>query len=199
MLSVLEQNYYCRPTFNEYFWKHCLPPHSEVGVIPAGVGVVCMVRNPIEWNRSLFRFWHARRKELCPSSSISKFIREPLIVYDNSKGLADLHYHFSSPIDYWNKYYYAWAFWKNIRDQLVHVRLEDFESKTESVLKEIEAKFSLQRKTAWRPILPANRVGPFVKEHTDGVPIELSASDKDFIDLHCLADLKNFFNYCDLL
>jgi len=195
MLETLKQNYYCSPGFNQYFWKHCLPPHSEVGFIPPDVGVVCMVRNPVEWNKSLFKFWHVRRKELMPSCEISRFIREPLVVYDNSKGLSDIRYHFNSPIDYWNKYYYAWAFWEKIRAQLVIVRLEDFESQTESVLNTIERKFSLQRKPTWQPSLPSGRVGPFVPESLDSLNNELFPSDEEFIDYNCLVDLKLMFNY----
>lgn len=195
MLETLEKNYYCSPAFNQYFWKHCLPPHCDMNIIPPEVGVVCMVRNPIEWNRSLFKFWHVRRKELTPPLEISKFIRNPLIVYDNSKGLADIRYHFSSPTDYWNKYYYTWAFWEKIRDQLVFVRLEDLEMKTESVLNIIEKKFLLQRKSIWQPTLPCVRVGPFVPELFGDLDTKLITSDEDFIESNCLADLKEIFNY----
>ena len=195
MLETLERGYYCIPTFNQYFWKHCLPPSTEVNLIPRDTAIICMVRDPVEWNRSIFRFWHTRRKELTPSLELGKFIREPLLVYDNSKGLSDIHYHFNTPIDYWNKYYYAWYFWKNIRDQLLFVRLEDFETKPESVLLTIERKFSLRRKTTWSPTLPPSRVGPLVPSSIEGLITEYQSSDINFIQTYCLPNLKSVFNY----
>lgn len=195
MLETLNRNYYCTPAFNQYFWKHCLPPHSAGGIIPPEVGVVCMVRNPVEWNRSIFKFWHVRRKELTPALEISKFIREPLIVYDNSNSIYDIRYHFISPTDYWNKYYYAWTFWKKIRNQLLFVRLEDFETQTESVLKSIERKFLLQRKSSWSPDLPSVRLGPIVPETLDRLDTQLFTSDEKFIENSCLPELKNIYRY----
>jgi hypothetical protein len=195
MLETLKRNYFSAPAFNQYFWKHCLPPHCEEEQIKIDVGIICMIRNPIDWNRSIYKFWHVRRKELLPPLELSKFIKEPLIVYDNSKGLTGIRYHFNSPTDYWNKYYFAWAFWEKIREQLVFVRLEDFEMQTESVLKIIEEKFCLQRKPSWLASLPVQRVGPFVPESLSKLDTKLHASDEIFIESTCLADLKKMFNY----
>jgi hypothetical protein len=196
MRATLEANYYCLPRFNQYFWKHSLPPHSAASIIPPETGVICMIRNPIDWSRSLFKFWHTRRKELLPSSKVAKFIRDPLIVYDNSMGLDGIHYHFNSPIDYWNKYYYAWAFWKSMRNRVIFVRLEDFETQTESVLNLIEEKFSLIRRPTWHPALPSRRVGPFVPTSISGLDSDFSPSDHEFIIENCLPELKKLFKYC---
>ncbi len=156
-----------------------------------------MVRNPVDFNISVFRFWHARRKELAPAVQISKFIREPFIVYDNTGGLDNVHYYFNSPTDYWNKFYYSWVHWKRIRSQLIFIRLEDFESNTEGVLLQIEKKFGLSRKPSWNPVLPETRVGPFVPKLAAGLNSEVGLSDVRFIRENCLSELQRFFRYED--
>lgn len=195
MLATLENNYHCSPTFNKYFWKHGLPPHHAEGFIPPDTKIICMVRDPVDFNKSLFRFWHARRKELAPSIEISKFIRDPLIVYDNTGGLDNINYHFNNPADYWNKFYFAWAYWKKIRSQLIFVRLEDFELNTKVILLQIEQKFALQRKPTWSPALPETRVGPSVPHSVAGLNAELSVSDAKFIRDNCIPELQRFFRY----
>lgn len=191
--KMLEDNFNCRTTFNKYFWKHGLPPHNVPTVIPHDVPIVCMVRRPEEFNRSIFRFWHARRIEQSPSKDISIFIRSKFIVYDNTGGTSNIHYFFQNPTDYWNRFYYSWTHWEKMRRQICFVNLEELEADPQRVFLQIESRFSLQRRRNWNPRMPERRVGPDVGKPVLSSNQDLGEHDREFIRSHVLPDVWSEF------
>lgn len=105
-------------TFNEWFWKHGLPPTGIQCQIPLSVPIVVMSRSPPNFQESLYPFWLHRQPNLRAGRDISKFIRSELFVYVNSNGdFSTPMYCYRSPTDYWNQFCFAWLIWHDVRSR----------------------------------------------------------------------------------
>ena len=46
-----------------------------------------------------------------------------ICIYDNTKPKQNPRYLFNNPADYWNKFYFSWLNWPEVRDQVVYVKV----------------------------------------------------------------------------
>ncbi|WP_068110203.1 hypothetical protein [Tropicimonas marinistellae] len=193
--TCLEQYFHTRVVFNEWFWKHGVPPTEIKRPIPRKVPILVMSKDPVELNRSLYRFWQARRPELDVGRNISEFIRRRFIVYDNTGGDSRPRYYFLHPTEYWNQFYFSWLNWKAVSDQRVFLRCEDLMRDPEECLSAFSARFGLQRRGAAPVSLPEGRVGPPVAPETDTDESGLSGEDIDWIRRQVDPEVANALGY----
>lgn len=181
--------------FNRWFWKHGLAPSFTHHPLPANVCVLLLCRHPESWAPSIHRFWQERRPELDVSDSLSLFLRSPFIVYDTTGNERRPHYWFSSPLDYWTRYYYSWLNWGEVSGQLRIVQFEDLTADTDSCLSRISEETGWHRRRLGPLKLPTNRVGPEVRLPTADEQSLLQVSDRDFIRKQLNPDVFNGLGY----
>lgn len=160
--TCLETHYKIEVVFNRWFWKHGLPPSCVHNPIPVNTFILLMCRHPVPWSLAIHRFWRDRRPELKPSDSYSEFLRAPFIVYDNTGKCKRPHYYFSNCIDYWNRYYYSWTSWVDLKSRLEILRLENVMIDPERYILPISQRQGWKRKISGSLQLPKHRVGPLV-------------------------------------
>jgi len=178
---LLSSHYQVAPVFNEWFWKHGLPPTSIKSPLPRNVPVILMSKNPFDHNISLYRFWQSKRPELCTGETFSEFIRKKFIVYDNSRNNLDPKYIFQNPTQYWNQYYFSWLNWSEVAGKIAYAKCEDVTRKPEESLSSIESKLRLKRINSMDVELPAVSVGPTPSKKIQQQRIVLAPEDRDFI------------------
>ena len=177
----LEHAYKTEVVYNRWFWKHGVPPTGLPRPIPDHVPVLVMSKDPIDFNRSLYRFWKARRPELDTGNSLSEFIRRELIVYDNTRGLHHPKYRFHSPTDYWNHFYFSWLNWQQIENQRIFVRCEALMADPKATLISVAERYDLERRPGTEIQIPERRVGPEVKPEFRNLDTHLSEEDVSFV------------------
>jgi len=196
MKKCLEDHFDVEVTFNEWFWKHGLPPTGIQCQIPRSVPIVVMSKSPANFQESLYPFWLHRRPNLRAGRDISTFIRSELLVYDNSNGdFSTPKYWYRSPTDYWNQFYFAWLSWHEVRSTCRFVRYEDFAASPDSVLSKLASAFNLVRSNAEPVRLPAERVGPHVPTDRDGQSYVLKDTDRQWIRRHTNASVAMALRY----
>lgn len=182
MQSCLEAHFDVEVTFNDWFWKHGVPPTGIQCPVPPDVPIVVMVRSPFAFHQSLYPFWLHRRPNLDAGPDVSAFARKELVVFDVSGGnLGRPKYWFRYPTEYWNQFYYAWLSWTEVRSRCQFMRLEDVEAATDDVVGRLADRFKLRRTTSGRISLPEERVGPDVPTERKGDRFLLKESDKAWI------------------
>lgn len=182
MQSCLEAHFDVEVTFNEWFWKHGVPPSGIQSPVTADVPVVVMVKSPYAFHESLYPFWLHRRPNLDSGSDVSAFARKELQVFDVSGGnLGRPKYWFRCPTDYWNQFYFSWLSWTEVRPRCQFVRYEDVESSTHDEIMKIAERFGLRRKTTGPISLPTERVGPHVPTERKGERFLLTEADRAWI------------------
>lgn len=205
MKYYLEEHTSSNVVFSKWFWKHGLPTTTEHKLIPNNVPIINMTRDPIDFNLSIYKFWKKRRPELVNGESISEFIRKPLIVYDNTGGNIRPKYYFSSPTDYWNRYYYTWLNWEEVSNKVKFVKLEDLQDKyvdtVRSTVEFCDAELKGNEVRAPSFYLSASSDKGKVKEANNNLKsdrdekIELSTSDIDYIRSQINVDVSNSLGY----
>lgn len=160
--SALMSHYRVHAVFNQWFWKHGVPPTlpTSPSPIPRSVPIIVMCKDPVALNESLFRFWRARRPELQVSDDISKFVRSRFVTYDNTGGNVRPFYYYPTPTEYWNQFYFSWLNWKAVKNQIYFVKCEDLMSDADGSLRAVGDRFNLSRRTDGLMSLPNKRVGP---------------------------------------
>jgi hypothetical protein len=182
MQSCLEAHFDVEVTFNEWFWKHGVPPTGIQSPIPPDVPVVVMAKSPYAFHESLYPFWLHRRPNLDAGPDVSAFARKELQVFDVSGGnLGRPKYWFRCPTDYWNQFYFSWLSWTEVRPRCQFVRYEDVEGTPHDEITRIGERFGLRRKTTGLISLPAERVGPHVPTERKGERFELKEADRAWI------------------
>lgn len=182
MQSCLEAHFDVEVTFNEWFWKHGVPPTGIQSPIPADVPVVVMAKSPYAFHESLYPFWLHRRPNLDAGADVSAFARKELQVFDVSGGnLGRPKYWFRCPTDYWNHFYFSWLSWTEMRPRCHFVRYEDVDSATHGEIMKIAERFGLRRKSTGPITLPSERVGPHVPTDRKGERFLLKEADRAFI------------------
>ena len=171
MKHMIDEYLVANCVFNEWLWKHGLPPTlPEVSaIIPPEIPIVVMGVDPYKWHQSLFQFWLRRRPELISADcQISDFIVDNIFIYDNTRYHSSPKYIFNSPSDYWNQYYYSWLNWQAIKSQVIFInsqRLVEAPSKVMSILSQrYEIPFVESQRSI---ILPKLKLGPTVKPLSD--------------------------------
>ena len=196
MKTCLEGNFEVNVTFNEWFWKHGLPPSGIQSPIPPEVPIIIMSKSPVNFQISLYPFWLHRRVSLHSGENISEFIRSEFLVYDNTRGdFVTPTYWYRCPTDYWNQFYFAWINWKEVRSQCLFVRYEDFENSPDKIMTEISCKFNLSRITTSPICLPTQRVGPHVPTERDEARYIMTNDDKAWIKNHINASIAHALRY----
>lgn len=170
------------PVFNEWFWKHGMPPTCIKRPIPKNVPVLIMVKEPVSFNVSLFRFWRARRPELNVGLDLSEFVRQRLIVYDNTGDCISPKYCFPNPTEYWNQFYFSWMNWRDIDDRRVFCRVEDLMTDPEGTLLRVAEGLGISRKNSRNIVLPVDRKGPALPRESLEENLMLNAEDVRFIN-----------------
>src|SRR5690606_41420641 len=99
---LLEKHFKAKVVFSKWFWKHGVPPTSIKTPIPPNVKVIVCSKHPVSLNKSLYSFWKKTRPSRLNSMSLSDFVRNEFVVFDNSRK-GNPEYYFSSPTDYWNR------------------------------------------------------------------------------------------------
>ena len=183
--SCLERFFWVDAVFNRWFWKHGLAPSFTENPVPEDVQVLLLCRHPLAWVLAMHRFWRERRPELNVPQSFSEFLRKPFVVYDNTGSQQRPHYYFSSPLDYWNRYYYSWLEWGDISQQRTIVQCERIVSDADDCLTPIAKASRWRRHESGKLILPTSRVGPWVSPAEGDELALLSQVDKNFI-LNCV-------------
>jgi hypothetical protein len=192
MKLMLERAFHVRCSFNEWFWKHGLPPTlmSHDRHLRPTAPLVVMIKEPVHQNVSLFRHWQRTRPDLLGSKDFSQFIRSELIVHDNSFGGKGPKYLFPTPTDYWNAFYFSYLHWEDVAETSQIVRLDHLETRIAQTLALLERRFSLTDRPNFLPEIPSNKVRP----SPDGRPVqlepveqqsnefEISRIDRDFIE-----------------
>ena len=56
--TALAEHYEVEPVFNDWFWKHGVPPTtpSNPVIIPQAVPIIVMSKDPVAFNESIFDF-----------------------------------------------------------------------------------------------------------------------------------------------
>jgi hypothetical protein len=191
MKLLLEDGFHVRCSFNQWAWKHGIPPTLFSGArhLRPAAPFVIMVKEPVHQNVSLFHHWRRTRPQLLGTRNFSQFIRTELIVHDNSFGGHGPKYAFPTPTDYWNAFYFSYLHWDDIAATSLIVRLDQLESDPSRVLGMLERKFSLARRRELPPVIPANKVRPSADGRSAQVDsmelhssaFEVSPEDRDFI------------------
>jgi hypothetical protein len=191
MKWLIECSYHARCSFNQWSWKHGLPPTtlSAAGHGRPSVPLVIMVKEPVRQNVSLFRHWQRTRPHLLAGRSFSQFVRAELIVHDNSYGGRGPKYLFATPTDYWNAFYFSYLYWDDVVVTSLVVRLDELEGHTANVVSQIGVQLGLVRRTDFDPQLPMHKVRPSpdgraaqldaAERHSDA--LEVSEEDRRFI------------------
>jgi hypothetical protein len=198
---LLTEHFDVNVHFSTWTWKHGLPPSSKECPIPRDVPVLIATKDPFELNRSLYAFWNLRRKHLMRGQSLSEFVREPLIVYDNSYPNTP-HYVFNTPTDYWNQYHFAWVTWEAIENRRHILSDKQLLNDTNAVLMRFGEEFGLRRRTSGEIRLPQEPVAPSndARSATTGdiglmKPPPLSEEDKAFIQSLVRRDVAERLGY----
>ena len=182
MKACLEKYFDVEVTFNEWFWKHGVPPTGIQCTVPVTVPIVVMVKSPYSFHESLYPFWLHRRPNLDAGQNVSEFARKELVVFDVSGGnLGRPKYWYSCPADYWSHFYYAWLSWSEVKHRCVFVRYEDLSLATEVEILKLAVAFKLERKNFAPISLPAERVGPEVPTDRKGEKFMLNSGAKEWI------------------
>lgn len=181
--AALKTHFRVNPVFNDWFWKHGMPPTLPMGPapIPKDVPIIVMSKDPVAFNESIFRFWRARRPELNVGDDIGAFVRSRFLVYDNSGGDTRPRYLFRNPTEYWNQFYFSWQNWKEVKDQVMFVRCEDLMHDPDMILSTVADRFGLKRRTQGVIALPEKRVGPKSPARLEKHVAGLSIQDRDWI------------------
>lgn len=195
--ACLERFYKVEVVYNRWFWKHGLPPASQDHPLPPAVSVLMLSRHPVHWALSMHRFWRQRRPELNVPESFSEFLREPFVVYDNTGDSVRPRYWFSGPIDYWNRYYYSWLSWGDLKPQLHCIRLEDLTADANGCLAPIAESAGWRRQGQERLELPRHRVGPQVSPPRPDELELVSADDRLWIEAMLSQSLMLQLGYSD--
>ena len=195
--TALAEHYEVEPVFNDWFWKHGVPPTtpSNPVIIPQAVPIIVMSKDPVAFNESIFRFWRARRPELNVGDDISVFIREKFVVYDNTGGDTRPRYRFPTATEYWNQFYFSWLNWKEVQEQTMFVRCEDLMKSPDLVLGNLGSRFGLRRKTSGAMALPQKRVGPTSPAKLEDDVMGLSARDVAWIKAQTDSNILSSLGY----
>lgn len=182
MKACLESYFDVEVTFNEWFWKHGVPPTGIQCPVPADVPIIVMVKSPYAFHESLYPFWQHRRPNLDSGENVSAFARKELIVFDVSGGnLGRPKYWYRCPTEYWNQFYFSWLSWTEVGSRCQFVKYEDFETATEREITAIAQRFGLKRKNTDAISLPRDRVGPHVPTERTGARFMLTAEARQWI------------------
>ncbi len=194
-----ETFFHATPVFNEWFWKHGVPPSGIQVQVPSYVPIVVMSRDPVSFNLSLYKFWLARRPELDAGKNISDFIRRRLFVYDNTDGLIRPKYSFSSPTEYWNQFYFSWLNWKQVEDQRIFLRLEDLMADPATELNALADRFGLRKRRNATIALSEKRLGPNIPLSIREQDDRLSDEDVTWIRHRVDQDTAKSLGYNEIL
>ena len=182
MKACLEEYFDVDVTFNEWFWKHGLPPTGIQNSVPPEVPIIVMVKSPFAFHESLYPFWQHRRPNLDSGPDVSSFARKELHVFDISGGdLSRPKYWYRWPVEYWSQFYFSWLSWTEVRPRCQFVRYESLESDTEREILSLAERFNLRRKKPGPISLPGERVGPHVPTERGGERFVLNEADKQWI------------------
>lgn len=196
MQACLEKYFNVEVTFNEWFWKHGVPPTGIQCPVPPDVPIIVMVKSPFAFHESLFPFWQHRRPNLDSGNDVSAFARKELAVFDVSGGnLGRPKYWYRCPTDYWNQFYYAWLSWTEVKHRCLFVKYEDVASTTEAEILKIARQFGLERKNAEPISLPRDRVGPEVPTDRSGERYKLSPEARHWIRERLNDNVVRTFGY----
>ncbi len=203
MKWALEEHFKTRVVFSRWFWKHGVPPTTSKCPVPANVPVVVLAKDPYRLNESLFDFWKKRRPELNIGDSLSEFVRNPFVLYDNTYGLTTPHYRYTSPTDYWNQYHYAWLHWNAIQERRCVVSLERLVADPDKELKLIADTIGLTRRNPSGvmtipdgAVLPSSdRNQTFIKPRKPREAARLNSEDTAWISQHVDWDIASHIGY----
>lgn len=182
MKTCLETYFDVEVTFNDWFWKHGVPPTGIQCPVPEDVPIIVMVKSPYAFHESLYPFWQHRRPNLDSGENVSAFARKELIVFDVSGGnLGRPKYWYRCPTEYWNQFYFSWLSWNEVRSRCQFVKYENFEAHTEREVMAVAQRLGLKRKNPNAISLPRDRVGPHVPTERSGERFLLTAEARQWI------------------
>lgn len=186
MKYMIERHFHVHAVFSESGWKHAPTPilFNNDQYIPCPYPTVVMHKNPYHSMVSWHRYWHLRRKKFAPPKLLSDFIRCPLIVTDLTKPAAP-SLKFSTPIDYWNQYYWSYHSLDAGSHPVVHCRYEDLIEDPKHVLTVLSQRLGLMAITETKSIrLPNKRMSTMNDAPSVERPPEalfLDAIDLDYV------------------
>lgn len=196
MKACLEEHYDVDVTFNEWFWKHGLPPTGIQNPVPPDVPIVVMVKSPFAFHESLYPFWQHRRPNLDSGPDVSSFARKELLVFDVSGGdFSRPKYCYRSPIEYWNQFYFSWLSWTEVQPRCQFVRYESLEGDAEREILSLAKRFKLRRKKPGPISLPDSRVGPHVPTERKGERFTLTDDARQWIRERVDSRVSRTFHY----
>ena len=107
---LMEANTDFRCVFNLGWWKHAVVPPLFDYHQPQtdNTPTVIMFRHPVSQILSFFRFSEKGRSAIYGAAGLAEFIRSP--VFMDPPGV--FSYRFSTPVAYWEQYYYAALRWQ---------------------------------------------------------------------------------------
>lgn len=182
MKTCLETYFDVEVTFNDWFWKHGVPPTGIQCPVPEDVPIIVMVKSPYAFHESLYPFWQHRRPNLDSGENVSAFARKELIVFDVSGGnLGRPKYWYRCPTEYWNQFYFSWLSWTEVRPRCQFVKYENFEAHTEREVTAVAQRLGLERKNPNAISLPRDRVGPHVPTERSGERFLLTVEARQWI------------------
>ena len=191
----LEKHYHVEVTFNEWFWKHGVPPTGIQCSIPKHVPILIMSKSPSAFVELLYPMFLHRRTELQSGKSISDFIRRECIVYDNTGNNVRPKYWFRNPVEYWNHFYYAWLNWTAVQSRCYFLKYESLAGSTHEEVNNIAHTFRLKIKNNKQICLPSNRVGPHIPTKREGDQFKITFDDLVYIRQHTNHDVARKLGY----
>lgn len=123
--TLLEWNYYCKLTNDEFGWKHGFYP-----VIVGGCKIeyplldtVFVTKNPFSSINSLYSYFHTKGKNILASSDWRQFLRQKFIIYDSFQKNSP-QYRFANVVEFWNSMNWNYSSIKKTGMTATHVRYE---------------------------------------------------------------------------
>jgi hypothetical protein len=143
---LLESTFFVHVVFSEHGWKHAPAPISfhKDRLIECPFSIIVMAKNPFHSFVSWGDYWLLRRSRFNPSSEISTFIREPLLVCDLTKPRSP-SLKFRNAVDYWNQFYWSYLSICEPANPILCRRYEDLVSDPEEFLSDLAERLRLER------------------------------------------------------
>lgn len=151
---LIEANADVKCFFNHGWWKHAIIPPlmSQRQMINDKIPTIIMFREPVRQIVSFYKFARKGRTAMSGADDFRTFISSPVRMTPDRS----IEYQFSSPIEYWNQFYYAALSWKT--GKKLFIALEDLQENPRMIAA-VLAKFFPETRYVVNQLIPDEYFG----------------------------------------
>jgi hypothetical protein len=201
--TVMEWNFDVVVEYNTYGWKHGLFPilSSQCSIIVPNVPLLTISKHPLAALESLFRYYLTNGKNLRASKSFDSFLRNPIVIFDQSL-LSSSELWFRNPIDYYNTLYLNLLSARSVVSSGTHIKYEDAIASPSLEFERISNILNLDRKAAGKIepiIIPEHRtrnMGEGKKRSDPSVYVSTNVFSPDY---YIKQEYRSAYSGADLL